>query len=327
MKKRNYLIFMILLALSILKGQAQVRPLVICVVTEISPTTLNAYASAGQVSPSVGVTTQNPSCTNYTVSENYDWISYSKNGHTVTITVTANTGPARTGYVEIGDQTLTVNQACGNYPTAPTSASSDRNNFCADDAGNISLSASGGSGTTLRWLTGSCGGTSIGTGTPLVIASPTSTTTYYVRWESCGTSTCASVTVTVNPLPSSPISASSDRNNFCANDGGNISLSVSGGSGSTLRWFTGSCGGTSIGTGTPLVIASPTVTTTYYVRWENNCGNSTCVNVTVQQIQMYRGQIGYNRKVLYIMMILQCWLVCHLLQAEVDLSVINGRNQ
>ena len=84
----------------------------------------------------------------------------------------------------------------------------DRNNFCADDAGNISLSATGGSGTTLRWLTGSCTGTSIGTGNPLVIASPTATTTYYARWENtCGNSTCASVTVTVLPLPVAPTSA------------------------------------------------------------------------------------------------------------------------
>jgi hypothetical protein len=174
--------------------------------------------------------------------------------------------------------TVTVNA----LPVAPTSAASDRNNFCADDAGNISLSATGGSGTTLRWLTGSCTGTSIGTGNPLAIASPTATTTYYARWENtCGNSTCASVTVTVLALPVAPTSAASDRNNFCTDDAGNISLSATGGSGTTLRWLTGGCTGTSIGTGSPLVIASPTATTTYYARWENSCGNSTCASVTV----------------------------------------------
>ncbi len=171
---------------------------------------------------------------------------------------------------------------CTPQPVAPTSAAVDRNNFCADDAGNISLSATGGSGTTLRWLTGSCTGTSIGTGSPLVIASSTATTTYYARWENtCGNSTCASVTVTVLALPVAPTSAASDRNNFCADDAGNISLSATGGSGTTLRWLTGSCTGTSIGTGSPLVIASPTASTTYYARWENTCGNSTCASVTV----------------------------------------------
>jgi hypothetical protein len=76
-----------------------------------------------------------------------------------------------------------------------------------------------------------------------------------------------------------------DRNNFCADDSGNISLSATGGSGTTLRWLTGSCAGTSIGTGNPLVIASPTATTTYYARWENTCGNSTCATVQVSVIQ------------------------------------------
>lgn len=91
-------------------------------------------------------------------------------------------------------------------PVAPTAAISDRNNFCTDDPGNISLSVTGGSGTTLRWFTGSCGGTSIGTGNPLVIASPTVTTTYYARWETptCGFSTCASVTVSILPPPATP---------------------------------------------------------------------------------------------------------------------------
>ena len=201
MKNGNYLISIILLVLSISKGQAQVQPMIICVTTGIDPTVLNASRFAGQLSP-VTVTTQNPSCTNYIVSENYTWISYSKNGHTVTITVTANTGPARTGYVEIGDFTLTVNQACGNYPTAPTSASSNRNNLWVDAGGNISLSATGGSGTTLRWFTGACGGNSIGTGTPLSIPAPTSTTTYYARWENnCSVSSCASVTVNVYTSP------------------------------------------------------------------------------------------------------------------------------
>ena len=208
---------------------------------------------------------------------------------TATLTINpVGTGDAATNY------NCVVTNACGSatssnaaltvnpLPVAPTSAASDRDNFCTDDAGNISLSATGGSGTTLRWLTGGCTGTSIGTGNPLVIASPTATTTYYARWENtCGNSTCASVTVTVLPLPVAPTSAASDRNNFCADDAGNISLSATGGSGTTLRWLTGSCTGTSIGTGSPLVIASPTASTTYYARWENTCGNSTCASVTV----------------------------------------------
>ena len=114
-----------------------------------------------------------------------------------------------------GVYTLTVRDAnnCQNsatttvvvnpLPVAPTSASSDRNNLCADDGGNIVLTATGGSGDILRWYSGSCGGTLVGAGNNLSIPAPTSTTTYYARWESasCGASSCASVTVTVFALP------------------------------------------------------------------------------------------------------------------------------
>ncbi|MBK9357010.1 MAG: hypothetical protein IPN08_06415 [Bacteroidales bacterium] len=158
--------------------------------------------------------------------------------------------------------TVTVVQS----PVAPSTASVDRNNFCSDDAGSIILSYTGGSGTTLNWYSGGCGvGASLGSGNNLSIASPVITTTYYARWEAppCGASACAEVTVTVRPVPVAPVSVSSDINPICVNAGSNITLTANGGSGTTLRWFTGSCGGTAIGTGTTLTIPSPVVTTTY----------------------------------------------------------------
>jgi gliding motility-associated-like protein len=89
-------------------------------------------------------------------------------------------------------------------PVAPTSATVDRNNLCSDDAGDIVLTATGGSGLTLEWFTGSCGGTPVGSGNNLTIPSPVVTTTYFVYWTSaiCGNSSCASVTVTVVDPPS-----------------------------------------------------------------------------------------------------------------------------
>jgi gliding motility-associated-like protein len=168
--------------------------------------------------------------------------------------------------------TITVNP----LPVAPTSVSASPNPICAGQS--TTLSYSGGSGTTFRWMTGSCGGTSVGTGNNLSV-SPATTTTYYGRWEnSCGNSTCQSVTVTVNPLPVAPTSVSASPNPICA--GQSTTLSYSGGSGTTFRWMTGSCGGTSVGAGNNLSV-SPATTTTYYGRWENSCGNSTCQSVTV----------------------------------------------
>jgi hypothetical protein len=99
--------------------------------------------------------------------------------------------------------TVTVTE----YPVAPTSAQSDRTSVCAGDPGTITLSVTGGSGATLQWFTGSCGGTLIGTGPSLPVTAPATTTTYYARWmTACGISTCATVTVTVNSIPTtSPI--------------------------------------------------------------------------------------------------------------------------
>ena len=52
------------------------------------------------------------------------------------------------------------------------------------------------------------------------------------------------------------------------------------GDGATWEWYTGSCGGTSVGSGTDLIV-TPSATTTYYVRGEGNCGNSACDQVTI----------------------------------------------
>jgi gliding motility-associated-like protein len=86
-------------------------------------------------------------------------------------------------------------------------------------------------------------------------------------------------------LPVAPLSATSDHDTICSNDNGNITLSASGGSGATLNWYTTSCGGTLVGTGTgptnSITIPSPTTTTVYYADWENNCGVSSCASVTV----------------------------------------------
>ncbi|MEI7662262.1 MAG: gliding motility-associated C-terminal domain-containing protein [Bacteroidota bacterium] len=108
------------------------------------------------------------------------------------------------------------------YPAAvaPLSASVDRNNFCEDDPGNITLSAFGGSGNILNWFTGSCGGTLIGTGgavnNSLTIPSPAVTTTYFARWEnSCGFSSCAQAMVTVVPNTPAGIAITASANPVC----------------------------------------------------------------------------------------------------------------
>ncbi|MEK6703112.1 MAG: zinc-dependent metalloprotease family protein [Planctomycetota bacterium] len=216
-----------------------------------------------------------------------DWYTGSCGG---TLVGTGNplvvTPPGSTTYFARARRTsdAQVSANCGSVgvtqtpnPVAPTSATTDRNNFCADDSGNITLTAVGGSGTTARWFSGSCGGSLVGTGSPLVIASPSSSTTYFVRWETtCGNSTCASVAVNVLSLAVAPSSVTSDRLQVCPNDPGSITLTAIGGSGVTLNWYSGVCGGTFVGSGSPLTIPAPLATTDYYARWNNACGNSAC---------------------------------------------------
>ena len=161
-------------------------------------------------------------------------------------------------------------------PEPPSSVIATQTTICEGES--INLSYTGGSGTTFRWFSGSCGGTQEGTGNNLSV-SPTTTTTYYGRWEnSCGNSICRDVTITVNPGPVEPSSVTATSTTIC--EGESTNLSYSGGSGTTFRWFSGSCGGTQVGTGNNLSV-SPTTTTTYYGRWENSCGNSICRDVTI----------------------------------------------
>ncbi|MFZ4573724.1 MAG: reprolysin-like metallopeptidase [Phycisphaerales bacterium] len=169
----------------------------------------------------------------------------------------------------------------GGVPAAPTAAAADRNTVCANDTGTISLTATGALGTT-RWFSGSCGGTEIGVGAAVQIDSPTAATTYFARNETdCGQSTCASVVVSVTAAPEAPASISLNRDNLCADDTGTVQLTAVGGTGTTLRWFGGACGGIELGTGNPLVVESPAATTQYFARWESTCGNSNCASAAI----------------------------------------------
>ena len=94
---------------------------------------------------------------------------------------------------------IVVNQGSAD----PTSASASLSTICEGTNTTLTLNGGGGtSGETIRWYSGSCGGTFVGNGNNLVV-SPTATTTYYGRYENgapCNyNSACASVAITVNP--------------------------------------------------------------------------------------------------------------------------------
>lgn len=171
--------------------------------------------------------------------------------------------------------------------TAPTSISTNNNNFCPGQS--ATLTANGGtlgSGASVHWYTGPNGtGVSLGTGATKTV-SPTVSSTYYARYEgTCNVTGDASINITVKVNSTAPSSINSSNGTiFCA-PSANTNLSVQGGSlgtGGQWVWYRGSCGGTLEATGVSNISVNPGTTTTYYVRAEDDCGNTSCASITIQ---------------------------------------------
>ncbi|MBK7854574.1 MAG: T9SS type A sorting domain-containing protein [Bacteroidetes bacterium] len=85
-----------------------------------------------------------------------------------------------------------------------------------------------------------------------------------------------------NVCSTAPISISSSiPNPVCISQP--VTLTQIGGStapGGNFAWYTGSCGGTLVGTGNSITI-TPTTSNVYYVRAEDGCGNSSCTSYSL----------------------------------------------
>ncbi|MBI4947718.1 MAG: hypothetical protein HY840_15105, partial [Bacteroidetes bacterium] len=96
------------------------------------------------------------------------------------------------------------------------------------------------------------------------------------RWASTSNSSYTLLISTCTP-PSDPSNQAAAPSTICNGSSSTLSASVSG---ATIYWYTGSCGGTQIGTGNSLVV-SPTTTTTYYARAYTSCFSTSCGSVAV----------------------------------------------
>jgi hypothetical protein len=171
--------------------------------------------------------------------------------------------------------------------TAPSSVTGT--NFC--NPGSTTLTAVGGSlgtGANYQWGTGAVVGTSpiVGATSSTLTVSPVSTTTYWVQIQN-GTAPCSATTagvtkvITVSQPSVAATSAAKNKNNICP--GISVNLSAVGGTlgtGASWKWYTGSPGGTLVGSGATISV-TPLVTTTYYVRAEGSCNTTTDQSVTV----------------------------------------------
>lgn len=130
-------------------------------------------------------------------------------------------------------------------------------------------------------------GLSINATTGVINPSASTAGTYTVTYTVAASGGCAVYTTTanvvINTLSVAATGATSSSATVCGT-GNRVDLSVVGGtlgSGASWKWYTGSCGGTLIGTGATLSGILVNSTTTFYVRAEGTCNTTTCASVTV----------------------------------------------
>lgn len=160
--------------------------------------------------------------------------------------------------------------------------------FCVNALSSVTLAVYH-SENTVQWFSGSCGGTLIAEGDTMInILAPTQTTTYYASYTNrCNQVICDSVTINVYPIPTRPEHYQAIPQTTCVNSTDPITLIATGGTHSdddVIRWYTHYCGNPNgyIGEGDTLIIAPPTETTSYFVRWETLGGcASHCDTITV----------------------------------------------
>lgn len=106
---------------------------------------------------------------------------------------------------------------------------------------------------------------------------------YSVTANGCTNPDTDSVIVKVNALSTSGTSVTANPNPVLAGD--STLLTTTGGSlgtGAVYNWYTGTCGGTLVGTGDSIYV-TPVAMTTYFVRAEGTCNTTSCRSVMVDQ--------------------------------------------
>lgn len=185
----------------------------------------------------------------------YSWSPISITSGTTTATPTVSTTYSVVGTTAGCTNTKTLNVTVNNVPTV-TVTSSPTGVLCTSGA-SATLTANG-TGTTYTWSVGSAG--------PVIVVTPTGTTTlnnYTVATSnSCGTAS-AVVTVTTGVTPT--ITAMTSSTLICANNA--VVLTASATAGATYSW--------SAGPTTASISVTPSMTTTYTVSATNVCGTAT----------------------------------------------------
>jgi len=191
------------------------------------------------------------------------------------------------------------------HNVAPSSITSSINNTCGSTSG--TLTATFPNAVNMRGvvefatsLNGSAFATkSVSAGQTVftTTVTPSSTTTYYVRYSgiSDGGGSCYSSSQSVTVNVSAPTISGTTSNSTCGT--GTVVLAASSSAG-TINWYAESSGGPSLGTGTSFTTPSLSSTTTYYVdATSGGCttGSRTAVTATINTVPSISGTTPDSR--------------------------------
>jgi hypothetical protein len=155
--------------------------------------------------------------------------------------------------------------------------------FCAN-AGNVTASLTGATGGVYSSTTG----LSINASTGVIDLAASAAGAYVVTYTLAANGVCNPVftttaNVTINSISVAPTSITASATLICVNNG-TVTLTANGGTlgaGASYKWYSGTCGGTLIGTGAAISNIPVNTTTTYFVRIEGTCNTTTCASVTI----------------------------------------------
>ena len=175
-------------------------------------------------------------------------------------------------------------------PPNPTSITAASNTICSGSS--TALTANGAVGV-VYWYTGGCASTFVSTGNSISV-SPISTTTYYARNLNGGlfSGGCASITITVNPVPS--VTITPVTNTICSGSTTQLITQITGIGGNTPTYtWTPSTGLSNPAAPSPY--ASPTTTQTYQLTISyGGCASTSQTTVTVNPSVGFVSQISGN---------------------------------
>ena len=232
-----------------------------------------------------------PGATSYTWSIGSGTITAGQGTRTITVT-SGNSD---------GNLVVYASNACGNSPTrdrwlvlgtssgAPAAVDITNNNTCFGTSKTLTVSGGSlGTAAVWEWFTGSCGGTSAGTGASITVNPAAGTsTTYYVRAAgTCNTTACASGIVTVPASVGTPTVPVPSAATICQGTP-SITVTTSAANATSYNWTILGTGNTVTGTGATATVnfnsafsGVATISVT-----ANGCGGpsgSASTNVTVR---------------------------------------------